>query len=207
MKSSALILWALLHAAFPSQAANRLEAGKTAAPAVPVAPAAPVQKLLPAESSIRFISRQMGVPVEGRFRRFTATSQFDPKRPQASSVSIDIDMQSVDIGSTDTENELKKPGWFDSMRRPGASFRSSRVRALGGGRFEVEGVLAIKGVEQSVMVPVQLTQKGATTYALGSIQIKRMDFRIGEGEWNDITIVANEVTVHFQLALNGIAAL
>lgn len=207
MKPSALILWALLHATLPSQATGRPEAGKSAAPAVPTASAAPMQKLLPVESSIRFISRQMGVPVEGRFRRFTATSQFDPKRPETSSVSIDIDVQSVDIGSTDTENELKKPGWFDSMRRPGASFRSSRVRALGAGRFEVQGLLAIKGVEQPVVVPVQLTQKGATTYALGSIQIKRMDFRIGDGEWNDITIVANEVTVHFQLALSGIAAL
>jgi hypothetical protein len=34
-----------------------------------------------------------------------------------------------------------------------------------------------------------------------------MDFRIGDGEWNDVSIVANDVAVHFKLALTGIPSL
>jgi polyisoprenoid-binding protein YceI len=41
------------------------------------------QKLNPAQSEIAFTSKQMGVPVEGRFRKFDAQVAFDPKQPQA----------------------------------------------------------------------------------------------------------------------------
>lgn len=201
MKSTALLL-ALMLAASPLMAADRVGAGKPAVQAT-----VPPQRLLPAESSIRFVSRQMGVPVEGHFRRFSVLSQFDPKRPDTSNVTLEIDLLSVDIGNADTETELTKPGWFDSKRRAAASFRSNAVRALGGARFEIQGVLAIKGIEQRITVPVVLTQKGTTSIAKGSLQIKRMDFRIGDGEWNDVSIVANDVAVHFQLALVGVPPL
>jgi polyisoprenoid-binding protein YceI len=165
---------------------------------------APTQQLLPAQSSLRFISRQMGVPVEGRFKRFYAVSRFDPKHPETSTVQLQIDLASVDIGNSDTEAELRKPGWFDYQRRPMAHFRSSKVRALGSSRFEVYGMLSIKGMEREVLVPMQLTQKAGVTFAQGSLALQRMDFRIGDGEWNDVSIVANEVQVHFHLAISGV---
>jgi len=40
------------------------------------------QKLLPAQSEIGFVSKQMGVPVEGRFKKFDAQIAFDPKKPE-----------------------------------------------------------------------------------------------------------------------------
>lgn len=165
------------------------------------------QQLIPSQSSLRFVSRQMGVPVEGKFRRFSVASQFDPGHPESSTVRLEIDLTSVDIGNGDTEAELKKPGWFDSLRRPTASFRSSKVIALSPGRFDVQGVLSIKGVDQQVTVPVRLSQRAGVTVAQGTLQIKRMDYRIGDGEWNDISIVANEVRIHFQLSLSGVAAI
>ncbi len=57
------------------------------------------------------------------------------------------------------------------------------------------------------MVPATLVQAGANTTATGSFTIKRNDFNIGEGEWNDVSIVANEVAVRFKLALTGVATL
>lgn len=159
------------------------------------------------QSSIKFISKQMGVPVEGQFKRFKVLSHFDPGKPEASSVAIDVDLSSVDIGNPDTENELMKPGWFDAVRRPIASFKSQAVKGIAADRFEVFGTLTIKGLTQKVVVPVQLSQKGGITTARGAVPIKRMDFRIGDGEWNDVAIVANDVQVHFQLALTGVPAL
>ena len=41
------------------------------------------QALVPAQSEIVFTSRQMGVPVDGRFRKFDAQVAFDPKKPEA----------------------------------------------------------------------------------------------------------------------------
>jgi hypothetical protein len=37
--------------------------------------------------------------------------------------------------------------------------------------------------------------------------IKRLDYKIGEAEWADTTVVANDVTVKFKLALTGLGPL
>jgi len=165
------------------------------------------QQMVLNQSHIRFVSRQMGVPVEGTFKRFGVGGNFDPRRPDASSITIHVDLSSVDIGNADTEAELKKPGWFDSVRRPMATFKSSAIKPVANGRFDIVGSLTIKGQSMPVTVPVQLVQKNDFTSARGSLQIKRMDYRIGDGEWNDISIVANEVQINFQLTLVGIPPL
>ncbi len=180
---------------------------KPAAPAAAAPAAAPAQKVVLAQSSMGFVSRQMGVPVEGKFTRFDVQSSFDPKSPQTSKVVLTIDLLSADLGNAETETELKKPGWFDSAKRPQASFASSSIKALGANKFEIEGQLSIKGNTQRVVVPVTLTQKDAITTADGAFQIKRVDYKIGEGDWNDVSIVANEVQVKFKLALTGVAKL
>lgn len=165
------------------------------------------QKLVPAQSEIVFVSKQMGVPVEGKFTRFDAQIAFDPKKPEAGKASFTIDLASANLGSAETETELKQPGWFNSAKVPQATFASTGMKALGGNKFEIAGKLGIKGVTRDVVVPATLTQSGGNTTASGSFVIKRIDFRIGEGEWNDVSIVANEVTVRFKLALVGVPAL
>ncbi len=165
------------------------------------------QKLIPEKSSIVFVSKQMGVPVDGKFKRFDAQIAFDPKKPDASKVGFTVDLTSADMGNTETERELKKPGWFDSAKVPTATFQSASVKTLGPGKFEFTGKLSIKNFTQNVVVPVTLTQKDGVTQANGSFVLKRLDFKIGDGEWNDASLVANEVTVQIKLALTGIPAI
>ena len=43
--------------------------------------------------------------------------------------------------------------------------------------------------------------------ATGTFTIKRLDFKIGEGEWADTSMVANDVQVKFKLAVTGVAPL
>ena len=78
---------------------------------------------------------------------------------------------------------------------------------MGAGKYEVTGKLSIKGAAQDVVVPVTLTQSGAITTAGGSFAIKRLAFKIGENEWADTSMVADEVQVKFKLALTGVPKL
>jgi len=57
------------------------------------------------------------------------------------------------------------------------------------------------------VVPVTLTQAGGLTTATGSFVLKRLDFKIGEGEWSDTSVVANDVQVRFKLQLQGLGPL
>jgi len=168
-------------------------------------PLAAQQRLLPAQSEIAFTSRQMGVPVQGRFRTFEAQIEFDPKQPDAARIVLRIDLASVSIGTAETEAELAKPGWFDTSRFPQASFTSSRVKLAGPGRFDVTGTLALKGASRELTVPVTLFQAGPSTTASGSFVIRRLDYRIGDGDWSDPSLVADDVQVRFRFALTGVA--
>ena len=108
-------------------------------------PAQAQQKLLPAQSEIGFVSRQMGAPVEGRFRSFEAQVTL--------------------------------------------------------------GTFSLKGRGRALTVPVALTQSGGITTATGAFTIKRLDFKVGDGDWADTDLIANDVQVKFKLALSGVAAL
>ncbi len=171
------------------------------------APAPGLAKLVSAQSEIRFQIRQSGVPVEGRFTRFDAQLALDPRVPQTGSVSLSIDSASASVGFADSDAELPGTKWFDSAKFPRATFRSSAIRALGGGRFEVAGKLAIKGATQDLVVPVAILQSGTLSAATGEFVVKRLDFRIGEGEWADVSLIANDVRVRFKLVFTGLGPL
>lgn len=162
------------------------------------------QKLVAAQSEIVFVSKQMGVPVEGRFKKFDAQLAFDPAKPEASKIAFTVDVASATLGLPETDAELPKATWFNTSKFPQATFQSTAVKGLGGGKFEVSGTLGIKGATRSVVVPVVLTQSGATTNATGSFSLKRLAFQIGQNEWADTSMVADDVQVKFKFALTGV---
>jgi polyisoprenoid-binding protein YceI len=167
---------------------------------------AQAQKLEPAQSEIGFTFKQMGVPVEGRFTRFSGQFAFDPKKPEAGKVTLSIDTGSARFGSPDTDAEAVKPDWFNVARFPQATLESGAIKAAGPGRYELTGKLSIKGLVRDVQVPVTLAKSGALTLATGAFTVKRLDYKIGDGDWADPSMVANDVQVKFKLALSGMAA-
>ncbi len=183
--------------------------GALVQPALAQAPAAAV--LQPAASEIVFTTRQMGVPVEGKFGKFTAQIALDPKKPEAGSVAFAIDTGSARFGAPEIDAEVPKPTWLNVPKFPQASFQSSSIKATGPGKFDVAGKLAIKGAARDVVVPVQVVQTGSgatrTSTATGSFTIKRLDFKVGEAEWADTSMLANDVVVRFKLVLTGLPPL
>ena len=161
------------------------------------------QKLVPAQSEIVFVTKEMGVPVEGRFKRFDAQLTFDPARPETSKMALTVDVASATLGAPETDAELPKAIWFNTAKFPQATFRSSAVKSLGGGKFEVSGQLDIKGLTRTVVVPVVVTQSGTATTATGTFPLKRLAFQIGQNEWADTSMLADDVQVKFKFAMTG----
>ena len=166
-------------------------------------PALAAQKLVPAQSEIAFTSRQMGVPVQGKFERFDGQISVDPAKPETGRVTFIVDLASAAIGTAETATELKKPEWFDVAKSATATFQSTGIKSVGPGKVEVAGKLTIKGVTKDVVVPMTLTQQGDLLKAAGEFTIKRLDYRIGAGEWGDTSLVANEVLVKPRLTVQG----
>jgi len=175
----------------------------TAAGAQPAAPA----KLVPAQSEITFQVKQSGVPIDGRFRMFEARLALDPKAPQTGTVSISVDTGSATVGFAESDVELPRAPWFNSAKFPRAVFQSNAINALGGGRFQAAGKLELKGTARDLVVPVTIVQSGAQSTATGEFVVKRLDYKIGENEWADLSLVANDVRVRFKLVFTGLGPL
>lgn len=164
-------------------------------------PAAAQQKIIPAQSSIRFVTKQMGVPVEGQFKRFDATVAFDPAKAEATKAEFEVDLASIDLGNAEGETEAKRKGWLDIAGFPKARFTAAAVKALGGGKFEARGPLTIKGITREIAAPFSLVESGGARVVEGQFALKRLQFKIGEGAWSDTDTVADEVLVRFRFAL------
>ena len=156
--------------------------------------------LQPEKSDVTFTFKQMGVPVDGKFKKFEAQLDFDAKKPEAGKIAFTVDLGSVSLGDPSFDKELAGATWFDTKRNGKATFVSTGIKATGPGKYDVAGKLTIKGAARDLVVPITV----AGGVASGSVLIKRLDFKIGDGEWADTSIVANDVTVKFKLAFAGL---
>lgn len=154
------------------------------------------------KSSVRFVARQMNVPVEGSFKTFSAQINFDPAKPEAGKAQIEIDLAGIDAGSAEANDEVKGKAWFNTRDYPSAKFVSSAVKSLGGNRYEASGKMTIKGRTRDVVAPFSAIVQGNTLFIDGSIPMLRLQYGIGDGAWADTATVADEVQVRFHLALS-----
>jgi polyisoprenoid-binding protein YceI len=151
------------------------------------------------QSTITSVSTQMGVPIEGQFRKFDASFDLNAASPIASSAKVSVETGSYDLGDPAYNDQVRGKDWFDSGEFPVATFVSKSIKAIGGDRYEVVGVLNIKGTAKTVTVPVTITKKGGTTICDGKLTIRRKEYGIGSGEWSDTSVVANDVDIRFNL--------
>jgi len=172
----------------------------------PTAHAIEFNQFQPGKSTLSFVSKQMNVPVEGRFKSFRSKLAFDPAKPAAARAEFEIDLASIDAGSKDADDEVAGKAWFNTKEFPVARFVATSVKPLGGNRFEVAGKMSIKGKTLDLATPVSVTQQGNNATFDGSLVLKRADYGIGEGIWADFGTVANEVQIKFRLVATAAAA-
>ncbi|WP_150430081.1 YceI family protein [Dechloromonas sp. CZR5] len=153
----------------------------------------------PDKSAINFTYKQMGVAVDGKFKKFASQLNFDPAKPAAAKATFDVELASVDTGAPEGDQEVAGKPWFNTKAFPTARFVSGTVKPLGGNKYEVAGQLSIKGKTQDVVVPATFTTQGNTGVFDGSFIIRRADFSIGEGTWAKFDIVANDVVIKFRI--------
>ena len=156
-----------------------------------------------AKSQITFAGKQMGVPTQGHFNRYSVNLKFDPKQPETAKIEADIDLRSIDTGANETDTEVKKPAWLNISAFPNAKFVTDAVKQLAPGRYEASGKLSIKGIGQDVHIPFTAQATGDVTVFDGAFTLLRLQFKVGEGIWADTDTVANEVQVRFHLVARG----
>ena len=155
------------------------------------------------KSTIAFAYRQMNVPMEGKFNKFSARIAFDPARVNSAQARIEVDLASIDTGFSESNDEIAGKLWFNTKAFPTAQFVSAGVRTLGNNRYEALGKLTIKGKSLNVSAPFTFKQEGQVAIFDGSFNLRRLDYAIGEGLWADLDTVANEVRIVFHIVASA----
>jgi polyisoprenoid-binding protein YceI len=161
--------------------------------------AATVLKTDPAKSNVTITFKQLNVPVDASFKKFNAQISYDAAKPETSKANVDIDVSSFDLGDPEYNREVMKKEWFNAAQFPKASFISSQIKPGAAGKLDVTGKLTIKGKTTDVSFPLTVKKDGANQVFEGMLPIKRLTYNIGDGEWKDTSMVADEVTIKFRV--------
>lgn len=163
------------------------------------AQAAPYQTIVPAKSSVTFTYKQMGVAMDGRFKKFAAQVNFDPAKTEQAKASFEVELASVDAGSSEADDEVVTKSWFNASAFPKAQFVAKQIKQTAPNQYEVQGTLSIKGLSRDVKFPMKHTAQGKDGLLTGSFTLKRADYSIGEGMWAKFDVVANDIQVNFSI--------
>jgi len=162
------------------------------------------------KSSVTITAKQMNVPMSAKFNKVNATIDYNPKAPEATKANVDIDIASFDLGDPEYNKEVLAKDWFNAAQFPKATFVSSSMKAITDGetkgnetkvRLTVFGKLTIKGKTVDVSFPVVIKKEANSTVFDGTLPIHRLAFKVGEGDWADTSMVADEVVIKFHLVV------
>ena len=150
-------------------------------------------------SKVSATFRQLGVPVQGVFKNIKGDVEFDPKRAGQAKASLEIDVSGFDLGDKEYNAEVAKKDWFDAKNHPKASFVLSSVTPVNATQYKAAGSLSIKGKTANLQFPVDIKMDAGKSVFEGKVAVNRLFFNIGEGEWKDTALVADEVVIQFRV--------
>jgi polyisoprenoid-binding protein YceI len=158
----------------------------------------------PAKSSLEFTFLQAGAKNSGRFPRFAVTLDCAGADPAGGRLEVTVEVAALDTGDKDRDDTLRSAELFAVAKFPQAHFLATRIVKTTAG-YEAEGALTIRGVTRAAKVPFTFraaTEGGAAVgYLTGKTLVRRLDFGVGQGEWQATDQAGNEVTVSFAVRL------
>lgn len=157
-------------------------------------------QIVPDKSHITFIATQNNAPVNGEFKKFDGTINFDPNQLDKSDVHVVVDMNSITTSDPDISNTLKTAEWFNVKLFPQATFNANEFTKTGDNTYQAKGTLIIRDKNIPITLKFVLEQYTSSNAVVkGTVILKRNDFGIGQGEWVSTEVVKDDVQVNFQI--------
>jgi polyisoprenoid-binding protein YceI len=160
----------------------------------------------PSHSRIGFVARHaMVTKVRGSFNDFSGGGSV---ADGSGSVTIEINVASIDTRSADRDGHLQSPDFFDVASFPKITFASTSIKDAGSEKVVVDGNLTIKDVTKPISITFEYT--GAATDPFGNArvgfegeaEINRKDFGL---TWNAALetgglLVSENIKLEFEIS-------
>jgi polyisoprenoid-binding protein YceI len=155
----------------------------------------------PAKSSLTFKDTYQNGPFEGKFGKFTAVISMDDSDVSKDKFDVTVDVASVDTQSSERNDTLKTPDFFDPAKFPKAHFVTQSFGKGEDGGLEAKGTLTIRDKTKPVTLKVKFVSSGDSATLDVDAVLNRLDFGLGTS--NDWVDIGKDVAVHSHLALTG----
>ena len=151
----------------------------------------------PEHTSISFKIRHLFSNVEGSFRQFEGSVEYEAGKPEQASAQATIQAASIDTHVEARDKHLKTEDFFDVEKFPTITFKSTKFTESSPESGKLEGLLNLHGVEKPVELDVQIHGTGKDPWGntragfTGTVKINRKDFGL---TWNK-TVEAGQLLV------------
>ena len=154
------------------------------------------------QSTLGFSNNYDGIEFDGEFSTFNAELFFDASAIDTGFFDVTIDTASVTTFNPDWDSSLPDEEWFNILQFPEAHYRASAF-IKEGDKYIAQGQLTLKGFSRAV--PLRFTwverDDGKVNFN-GTATVKRTDFGIGSGLWQDDATIGFDVEVKVVLLLD-----
>lgn len=132
--------------------------------AAPASPAATTYAIDGGHSSVVFKVRHFGLSnFYGSLEEVGGEIVVDSDAKK-SSVKIEIATASVHSRDAKRDSHITSPDFFNAAEFPTASFESTKVKAKGKDKYEVEGTFSLRGVEKTLTAVVEKIGEGESPF-------------------------------------------
>lgn len=114
-----------------------------------------------AHASINFKVKHLGYSwLTGRFNTFSGNFSYDPANVEASSITVDIDTNSVDSNHAKRDKHLRSGDFLEVDKFPTATFVSTRVDVISDEEMTVYGDFTLRGVTKNIAIEASKVGEG-----------------------------------------------
>lgn len=161
-------------------------------------------KLDPRHSFVEFRIQHLGFSwMYGRFNDVTGSYRYDPDKPEASTLQVDIDPASIDTNDAERDKHIRSEDFLDVDEYPEAGFESTGYSGTAE-KGTLKGELTLHGVTKPISIEVRKVGEGKDPWGgyrtgfIGTTTIDRrefgIDYDVGPASWE----------MEFELTVEGI---
>ena len=153
-------------------------------------------------AAVTFAVKHMMISnAKGSFKSFKGTLEYDIATKTLKSAQGTIKTDSIDTNNKGRDKHLQNADFFNVVKFPQMTFKSTSVKKTGDNTFEVTGFLNVLGIDREVVLPVTINgpvkkNKGGTLIGVEcNTTLNRQDLGITHSRPSQI---ANEVKVSIE---------
>jgi polyisoprenoid-binding protein YceI len=142
-------------------------------------------------SEITFKIKNFGFNVDGIFKDFTISSNFNSANIEACFFNAKISVNSIFTDAEGRDKHLLESDYFDVEKHPKIIFESIAIEKTTNSNYLLKGFLTIKGVKKRVATILEVVASKSEVRLLANFSLNRRDFGVGSNSF----VLSDEVNI------------